>query len=56
LYTSLEAWYRTTWALSYYYRYSLTEINELIPFERDLYVALTNQRQEEEKEEREKNQ
>lgn len=47
LYTSLENWYRTTWQLSYECKYSLTEINELVPYERDLYVDMIIKKQEE---------
>ena len=47
LYTSLENWYKTTWELSYECKYSLSEINELVPFERDLYVDMIIQKQEE---------
>jgi len=31
----------------------MTEINDMIPFEREIYIALTNQKQEEEAKERE---
>ena len=49
MYTTLEAWYRTLWAMVHYHKYSYTEINEMMPYERDLFVGMIIQKQEEEK-------
>lgn len=49
MYTTLESWYRTLWAMVHYHKYSYTEINEMMPFERDLFVAMIIQKQEEDK-------
>ena len=46
---SLEAYYRLNFALMQYHKYSLTEIENLIPWERDIYVGLLKQHLEEEK-------
>ena len=45
----LEAYYRLNFALMQYHKYSLTEIENLIPWERDIYVGLLKQHLEEEK-------
>jgi|TARA_R100000005_G_C4938549_1_gene164205 hypothetical protein len=45
----LEAYYRLNFALMQYHKYSLTEIENLIPWERDIYVAFLQQHLEEEK-------
>jgi hypothetical protein len=37
-------------ALLQYHKYSLTEIEEMIPFEREIYIALLTKYLEEEKE------
>jgi hypothetical protein len=39
-----------------YHKYSLTEIEEMIPFEREIYVAMLLQHLEEEKQRIERNQ
>ena len=46
----LENYYRLNFALMQYHKYSLTEIENLIPWERDIYVALLQQHLEEEEE------
>jgi len=46
---SLESYFRLNFALIQYHKYSLTEIENLIPWERDIYVALLQQHLEEEK-------
>ena len=45
----LEAYYRISFALIQYHKYSLTEIENLIPWERDIYVGLLKQHIEDEK-------
>ena len=45
----LESFYKINFALMQYHKYSLTEIENWIPWERDVYVALLKQHLEEEK-------
>ena len=49
-YQSMVNYYRLNFALVQIHKYSLTEIEEMIPFERDLYVALLLQHLEEQRE------
>ena len=44
----LESYYRINFALMQYHKYSLTEIENMMPWERDIYVALLQQHLEEE--------
>ena len=44
----LENYFRLNFALMQYHKYSLTEIENMMPWERDIYVALLNQHIEEE--------
>jgi hypothetical protein len=46
---SLMNMYKTNFALLQYHKYSLTELEEMIPFERELYVTMLAQHLEEEK-------
>jgi len=46
-------WYRLNFAMIQIHKYSLTEIENMVVFERDLYVALLLQHLEEQKERRE---
>ncbi len=46
----LENYYRLNFALLQFHKWSLTEIEHLIPWERDVYVALLQQHLEEEEE------
>ena len=46
---SVEAYYTLNFSLMQYHKYSLTEIENMIPWERDIYVALLEQHLEEEK-------
>lgn len=39
----LFSYYRTNFALVQHHKYSLTELEEMIPFERDIYVTLLAQ-------------
>ncbi len=45
----LENYYRLNFALMQYHKYSLTEIENLIPWERDIYVGLLQAHLEEER-------
>ena len=45
----LENYYRLYFALMQYHKYSLTEIENLIPWERDIYVGLLQAHLEEER-------
>lgn len=38
---SLENFMRTNWGLVQHHKWSLTEIEEMIPWERDVNIALT---------------
>ena len=53
----LESYYKINFALLQYHKYSLTEIENLIPWERDVYVGLLKNHLEEErlKQQQEKN-
>ena len=46
----LESYYRLNFALMQYHKYSLTEIENMMPWERDIYVILLQQHLEEEEE------
>jgi len=46
----LENYYRLNFALMQYHKYSLTEIENMMPWERDIYVSLLQQHLEEEEE------
>ena len=45
---SAESYYELTFSLIQYHKYSLTEIENLMPWERDIYVGLLQQHLEEE--------
>jgi len=44
----LESYYKLNFALMQHHKYSLTEIENMMPWERDIYLALLNQHIEEE--------
>ena len=44
----LESYFKLNFALIQHHKYSLTEIENMMPWERDIYVALLNQYIEEE--------
>jgi len=46
---SLEEYFKLNFALMQYHKYSLTEIENMMPWERDIYVGLLQQYLEEEK-------
>lgn len=37
---SLGNYYKMNFALMQYHKYSLTELEDMLPFERDIYVAM----------------
>jgi len=45
----LENYYKLNFALMQYHKYSLTEIENMMPWERDVYVMLLEQHLEEER-------
>ena len=45
----LSTYFRINFALMQYHKYSLTEIENMMPWERDIYVALLQAHLEEEK-------
>jgi|TARA_Y100000033_G_scaffold10896_1_gene10033 hypothetical protein len=45
---NLEAYYRINFALMQFHKYSLTEIENMMPWERDIYLALLKDHIEEE--------
>lgn len=49
-YNSLSNYYKLTFQLMQHHNYSLTELENMIPFERDIYVGLLQTYLEEEKE------
>lgn len=48
IHMDLENYYQLNFALMQYHKYSLTEIENMIPWERDIYVALLKNHLEEE--------
>tara|TARA_B100001029_G_C14876417_1_gene347447 strand:+ start:505 stop:681 length:177 start_codon:yes stop_codon:yes gene_type:complete len=46
---NLESYFKINFALIQYHKYSLTEIENLIPWERDVYVGLLQQHLEDER-------
>ena len=44
----LESYYKVNFALMQHHKYSLTEIENMIPWEKDVYIALLEQYIEEE--------
>jgi|TARA_R100000030_G_scaffold10784_2_gene7322 hypothetical protein len=45
---NLEAYFRINFALMQFHKYSLTEIENMMPWERDIYLALLRSHIEEE--------
>jgi hypothetical protein len=45
---SLESYYKTNFALMQHHKYSLTELENMMPWEREIYVSLLQQYIEEE--------
>ncbi len=52
----LEYYYRTNFALMQYHKYSLTEIENMIPWEREIYLTLLENHIKEEEEKASKKQ
>jgi len=52
----LENYYKLNFALMQYHKYSLTEIENMMPWERDVYVMLLEQHLEEEKQKQQQKQ
>jgi hypothetical protein len=46
---NLRNYYKTNFALMQHHKYSLTELDNMIPWERELYVSMLSQHLEEEK-------
>ena len=46
---NLEAYFKINFALIQHHKYSLTEIENMMPWERDIYVELLKQHLEEQK-------
>jgi hypothetical protein len=46
--TSLESYYQTNFALIQHHKYSLTELENMMPWEREVYVSLLQSHIEEE--------
>ena len=44
----LESYYKVNFSLIQHHKYSLTEIENMMPWERDIYLAMLNQYVEEE--------
>ena len=55
IHMDLEIYYKLNFALMQYHKYSLTEIENLMPWERDVYVTLLKQHLEEEELKRKQN-
>ena len=55
IHMDLENYYKFNFALMQYHKYSLTEIENLMPWERDVYVTLLKQHLEEEELKRKQN-
>ena len=49
LHMDLESYFRLNFALMQYHKYSLSEIEDMMPWERDIYVGLLQQHLEEER-------
>jgi hypothetical protein len=49
IHLDLENYFRLNFALMQYHKWSLSEIENLLPWERDIYVELLKQHLEEEK-------
>ena len=45
----LESYYKINFSLLQYHKYSLTEVENLIPWERDIYIGMLKQHLEDEK-------
>ena len=48
IHMDLESYYKLNFALVQYHKYSLTELENMMPWERDIYVSLLKNHLEEE--------
>jgi hypothetical protein len=55
VHNSLSNMYQMNFALMHHHKYSLTELDNMIPFERDIYVALLKNHLEEQEEQQRQN-
>jgi hypothetical protein len=51
-YNTLENYYRTNFSLMQHHKYSLTELENMMPWERTVYISLLNQWIKEQEEQR----
>lgn len=42
-YDTLENWFKVNWALMHHHKYNLTDIQNMIPWERMVYLTLVEQ-------------
>jgi hypothetical protein len=42
-YSSIAVYYQTHFAMTFHHKYSVTELNEMYPYERDLYLTMIAQ-------------
>ena len=49
IHMDLENYYKINFALLQFHKYSLTEVENLIPWERDIYIGMLKQHLEDEK-------
>lgn len=49
IHMDLESYFKLNFSLMQFHKYSLTEIENMLPWERDIYVALLKNHLEEEK-------
>ncbi len=49
---TLQNYYTTNFALMYHHKYTLTELDGMMPWERDVYISLLEQQLRKEAEER----
>ena len=52
--TNLESYYKVNFALVQHHKYSLTEIENMMPWEREIYIGLLEKHIKEENERKEK--
>jgi len=55
IHMDLEGYYKLNFSLMQYHKYSLTEIENMIPWERDIYVTLLSNHLEEEEQKSKRN-
>lgn len=48
-YMSLESYFKLIFALQQFHKWQISDVENMMPFERDIYVMLLNQHIEEEK-------